>query len=187
MLAVLFAAFLLLLLIGFDVGFSMVLAAWVGIITKPDRLVDAVMMPLTMTSGVDAYVLVQVPLFILAGDLMNRGGLTLRLIEWAMTLVGRIKGSLGHVSIISLFVLSGVSGSAVADAVAIGGPVIPAMRKAGYHEGYAGAVVQRAPSSARSSRHRSRWSFTRKSPANRSSSFTWRALFQAFFWLPDIS
>ncbi len=141
MLALLFVAFLLALLIGFDVGFSMILSAWLGILAKPGDVIDTAMMPLSMIAGVDSYALVQVPLFILAGELMNRGGLTMRLIEWAMALVGRLKGSLGHVSIITNFVMAGVSGSAVADAVATGKPLIPAMRKEGYGEGFAGAVI----------------------------------------------
>ena len=141
MLPLLFIAFLLALLIGFDVGFSMILSAWLGILAKPGDVIDTAMMPLSMIAGVDSYALVQVPLFILAGELMNRGGLTMRLIEWAMALVGRLKGSLGHVSIITNFVMAGVSGSAVADAVATGKPLIPAMRKEGYGEGFAGAVI----------------------------------------------
>ena len=141
MLALLFIAFLLALLIGFDVGFSMIFSAWLGILAKPDDVIDMAMMPLSMIASVDSYALVQVPLFILAGELMNSGGLTMRLIDWAMALVGRLKGSLGHVSIITNFVMAGVSGSAVADAVATGKPLIPAMRKEGYGEGFAGAVI----------------------------------------------
>ena len=141
MLALLFVAFLLALLIGFDVGFSMILAAWLGILAKPGDIIDTAMMPLSMIAGVDSYALVQVPLFILAGELMNSGGLTMRLIDWAMALVGRLKGSLAHVSVITNFVMAGVSGSAVADAVATGKPLIPAMRKEGYGEGFAGAVI----------------------------------------------
>jgi tripartite ATP-independent transporter DctM subunit len=141
LLALLFVAFLLALLIGFDVGFSMIFSAWLGILANQGELIDAAMMPLSMIAGVDSFALVQVPLFILAGELMNSGGLTMRLIEWAMALVGRLRGSLGHVSIITNFVLAGVSGSAVADAVATGKPLIPAMRKEGYGEGFAGAVI----------------------------------------------
>jgi len=140
-LALLFVAFLLALLIGFDVGFSMIFSAWLGILAKPGEAIDTAMMPLSMIAGVDSYALVQVPLFILAGELMNSGGLTMRLIDWAMMLVGRLKGSLGHVSIITNFVMAGVSGSAVADAVATGKPLIPAMRNEGYGEGFAGAVI----------------------------------------------
>jgi len=141
MLALLFLAFLLLIVVGFDVGFSMLLSSWLGIQAKTDRGVDSVMMPLSMIAYVDSYALVQIPLFILAGELMNRGGLTLRLIAWAQSLVGHFKGSLGHVSIVTNFVLAGVSGSAVADAVATGKPLIPAMREKGYGEGFAGAVI----------------------------------------------
>jgi len=140
-LTLLFAAFLLLLLVGFDVGFSMVLSAWLGVQFKTERVVDTTMLPLSMINGVDSYALVQIPLFILAGELMNRGGLTLRLIEWSQAMVGQLRGSLGHVSIITNFIMAGVSGSAVADAVATGKPLIPAMKKEGYGEGFAGAVI----------------------------------------------
>ena len=141
MLTLLFVAFLLLLVIGFDVGFSMILASLLGVLAKTERAVDASIIPLTMISYVDSYALVQIPLFILAGELMNRGGLTQRLIDWASMMVGRLRGSLGHVSILTNFVMAGVSGSAVADAVATGKPLIPAMKKAGYDHGYAGAVI----------------------------------------------
>ena len=141
MLTLLFVAFLLLLVVGFDVGFSMILSSWLGVLSKTERAVDASIIPLTMISYVDSYALVQIPLFILAGELMNRGGLTQRLIDWASALVGRLRGSLGHVSILTNFVMAGVSGSAVADAVATGKPLIPAMKNAGYDHGYAGAVI----------------------------------------------
>jgi len=141
MLALLFLTFLLLLIVGFDVGFSMVLAAWAGVQFKTERVVDGAMVPLSMINGVDSYALVQIPLFILAGELMNQGGLTQRLIDWSQAMVGRLRGSLGHVSIITNFIMAGVSGSAVADAVATGKPLIPAMKKEGYGEGFAGAVI----------------------------------------------
>lgn len=140
MLLLLFVAFMLALLVGFDVGYSMLLAAFLGVEYRGDE-VDPAMMPLSMIAGVDTYALVQVPLFILAGELMNRGGLTLRLIDWAQAMVGRIRGSLGHVSILTNLVMAGVSGSAVADAVATGKPLIPAMKREGYGEGFAGAVI----------------------------------------------
>src|SRR3954451_8771466 len=131
---------MLALIIGFDVGFSMILSAWLGVLYRGDA-VDPAMMPLSMIAGVDTYALVQVPLFILAGELMNRGGLTMRLIDWAQAMVGRVKGSLGHVSILTNLVMAGVSGSAVADAVATGKPLIPAMQREKYGEGFAGAVI----------------------------------------------
>lgn len=141
MLALLFISFLVLLLLGFDVGFSMVAAALVVVLFKTGQSVDTAMLPLSMLQGVDTYALVQVPLFILAGELMNQGGLTTRLIAWSQSLLGQLRGSLGHTAILTNLIMSGVSGSAVADAVATGRPLIPAMVKARYGEGFAGAVI----------------------------------------------
>lgn len=141
MVALLFAAFLLLILIGIDVGFSMILAAWLGVMAKTERAVDAILLPQTMMNGVNLYALVQIPLFILAGDLMNRGGVTARLIEWSQSLVGHLRGSLGHVGIMTNLGMAGISGSAVADAIATGKPLIPAMTKSGYGPGFAGGVI----------------------------------------------
>lgn len=141
MVALLFAAFLLLILIGIDVGMSMILSAWLGVIVKTERAVDGILLPQTMMNGINFYALVQIPLFIFAGDLMNRGGVTARLIEWSQALVGHLRGSLGHVAIMTNLAMSGISGSAVADAIATGKPLIPAMTKAGYGPGFAGGVV----------------------------------------------
>ena len=141
MLYLLFLSFLLLLLLGFDVGFSMIVAALIVVVFKTGQSVDPVTVPLSMLAGVDSYALVQVPLFILAGELMNQGGLTMRLIAWSQSLFGHLRGSLGHTSIVTNLVMAGVSGSAVADAVATGKPLIPAMVKAKYGPGFAGAVI----------------------------------------------
>ena len=141
MLEILFFAFIFLLLIGFDVGYSMIVAALIGVIFKSGQAVDSAMLPLSMLAYVDSYALVQVPLFILAGELMNQGGLTMRLIDWSQSLVGRLRGSLGHVAILTNLIMAGVSGSAVADAIATGKPLIPAMQRAKYGDGFAGAVI----------------------------------------------
>jgi len=141
MLLTLFVSFLVLILIGIDVGWAMIFAAWIGLLVKSGSAVDAIMIPQSMMSGINYYSLVQIPLFILAGELMNQGGLTQRLIDWALAMVGTLKGSLGHVSILTNLVMAGVSGSAVADAVALGKPLIPAMKKEGYTPGFAGAVM----------------------------------------------
>ena len=141
MIVLLFASFVLLILIGIDVGIAMVLSAWFGIFAKPDRVVDAILLPQYLMNGVNFYALVQIPLFVLAGDIMNRGGVTMRLIEWSQSLVGHLRGSLGHVAIMTNIGMAGISGSAVADAIAIGKPLIPAMQKAGYDRSFAGSVV----------------------------------------------
>jgi len=82
-----------------------------------------------------------VPFFILAGDLMNTGGITRRLVNFSTALVGHISGGLSHVNIIVSMVFSGVSGSAVADTSAVGSVLIPAMKKEGYPASYAAAVT----------------------------------------------
>jgi tripartite ATP-independent transporter DctM subunit len=133
--------FLVTLIIGLDIGFSMIFSAFLGIGLKSGQSVDTVIVPLTMIGAVNVDTLVQIPLFILAGELMNRGGITTRLIDWSVAFVGHYKGSLGQVSLLTNLVLSGVSGSAVADAVAVGKPLIPAMIAKNYSPGYASAVV----------------------------------------------
>jgi len=141
MLALLFASFITLILIGIDVGLSMILSAWLGVHIKTDRVVDDILLPQFLLNGVNFYALVQIPLFILAGELMNRGGLTQRLIDWSLALVGQFRGALGHVTILTNLIMAGISGSAVADAVATGKPLIPAMQKRGYTTGFGAAVV----------------------------------------------
>jgi len=138
---ILFFSFIGLLILGVEVGFAMVAAAWLGLELKADRFVDAIMLPTSMLSGISLYALVQIPLFILAGEVMNRGGITKRLVDVSSAWIGRRSGSLGHVSILSNLMLSGISGSAVADAVATGKALIPAMRAKGYGAGYSGAVI----------------------------------------------
>ncbi|UFN47364.1 TRAP transporter large permease [Roseomonas sp. OT10] len=130
-----------LLLLGLDVGFSMILAALAGLLLRHDGGGDVVMAPLTLVSNVDTAVLITVPLFVLAGELMNQGGLTHRLIGWSSAMVGHMRGSLGQVGILTNLVMSGISGSAVADATATGGLLIPAMKREGYRPGFAAAVI----------------------------------------------
>jgi tripartite ATP-independent transporter DctM subunit len=81
-----------------------------------------------------------VPFFLLAGSLMNHGGITRRLVEFATTLVGHFKGSLGHVTVVANMIMAGMSGTAAADAVATGTVLIPAMVKQGYSRGFAAAI-----------------------------------------------
>lgn len=140
----LFIAFIFLMLLGLDVGFSMILSSFLGIVFKATRPVDLTLVPMSMVSGVDQFPLVAIPLFILAGELMNRGGMTHRLVEFALSLIGHLKGSLSHVAVITNIIMAGVSGSGVADASATGTILIPAMTAEGYHLEYSGAVVAAA-------------------------------------------
>lgn len=134
-------AFFAFLLLGLDVGFSMITAALLGMALHAGGGVDPVMAPLNLVSGVDSAALVTVPLFILAGEAMNRGGVTARLIAWSSAMVGHLRGSLSQVAVLTNLVMAGITGSAVADATATGGLMIPAMRAEGYKPGYAAAVI----------------------------------------------
>jgi tripartite ATP-independent transporter DctM subunit len=92
-------------------------------------------------AGLGSYDLLALPFFLLAGHLMNVGGMTARLLDFSTALIGHARGGLSHVNIIAAMVFSGVSGSAVADASAIGSVLIPAMKKQGYSPSYAAAVT----------------------------------------------
>jgi len=133
--------FFVLLIAGLDVGFSMIVAALLGMLLHAGGGVDPVMVPMTLVSGVDSAALVAVPLFVLAGEIMNHGGLTRRLIDWASAMVGHLRGSLSQVSMMTNLVMAGISGSAIADATATGSLLIPAMKREGYKPGYAAAVI----------------------------------------------
>lgn len=101
-------------------------------------------LPQRMFSQVDAFDLMAMPLFILAGEVMNKAGITRALIELSMALFGRLKGGLGYVNIMTSLFLSGISGSAVADAAALSNTLVPAMRERGYSVHYAGAITSAA-------------------------------------------
>src|SRR5512132_882748 len=92
----------------------------------------------------NSYVLLAVPLFILAADLMNSGSLTDRLLKFCLVLVGRFRGGLGHVNVVANIIFAGMSGSAIADAVGIGKVIIGMMTRNGYPIAYAGAITASA-------------------------------------------
>ena len=91
--------------------------------------------------GLGHYGVLALPFYFLAGELMNRGGITKRLLTFSMALVGHIRGGLSHVNIVASMIFSGVSGSGAADVAAIGSVLIPAMKKEGYPAAYASAVT----------------------------------------------
>jgi C4-dicarboxylate transporter DctM subunit len=99
------------------------------------------MIPQKMFTTVDNFTLLAVPLFILAGNIMNTGGITKRLFNFARTCVGHITGGLGHVCVVASIIFAGMSGSATADAVGLGSIEIPAMEKEGYDKDFSSAIV----------------------------------------------
>lgn len=98
-------------------------------------------LPQQIFSQIDVFALMAMPLFILVGELMNRGGITRVLIDLSMSIVGRLRGGLGYVNIITSVFFAGISGSAVADAAAFSNTLVPAMRERGYADAYAGALT----------------------------------------------
>ncbi|MBW6417421.1 TRAP transporter large permease [Celeribacter sp. PS-C1] len=98
-------------------------------------------LPQRLFSQLDSFAFLAMPLFIFAGDLMNRGGLATALIDFCMSFLGRLKGGLGHVNIATSVFFAGVSGSAVSDAAALGNSLVPEMQRRGYTLDYAAAIT----------------------------------------------
>ena len=99
------------------------------------------MIPQKMFTTVDNFTLLAIPLFTLAGSIMNTGGITKRLFNFARTCVGHITGGLGHVCVLASIIFAGMSGSATADAVGLGSIEIPAMEREGYDKAFSSAIV----------------------------------------------
>lgn len=139
MLILLVIALLVLITLGVPVGFSLIASALFIFIY--DGSIPLETLPQRMVVSLDSFSLLAIPLFILAGALMNGGGITSRLVRLSQTLVGHIRGSLVHVSIVSNVFMSGISGSGIADAAATGTTLIPEMIKRGYGRGFSAAVL----------------------------------------------
>ncbi len=132
-------SFIFLLLIGTPIAFSLGISGVIGFLVYDPGLLHLI--PQRMYAGVDTFPLMAVPFFILAGELMGTSGILARLVRFADTLVGHIRGGLAHVNILASMIFAGISGSAIADASALGSTLIPAMEKAGYSRRFASAVT----------------------------------------------
>jgi C4-dicarboxylate transporter DctM subunit len=126
-------------LTGLPIGYVLIAASVLLIALTTST--PLVIVPLRLFNGSDSFPLVAVPLFILAGSLMNAAGLSRRLIDFAGSLVGFLRGGLAMTTTVASMFFSEVSGSAVADAAALGSVLIPAMREKGYPAGFAAAVL----------------------------------------------
>lgn len=139
---VLIGGFFLLLALSVPIGFAMGLAT-IGAIWAHGSLPMSLLAQRTLV-GADSYALLAIPFFILAGNLMNGGGITKQIINLANAMVGRFRGGLALTSITAAMIFSGLSGSAAADASALGKVLIPAMKKQGYGGGFAAALMASA-------------------------------------------
>lgn len=129
----------LLILLGAPVAFTLGFVTIFGIIlTDPDLLINVAR---RLFNGINNFTLVAVPLFILAGEIMSRGGISKRLIDFSKTIVGPLPGGLAMVVILSSMFFSALTGTALAAAAAIGGMMIPSMIKEGYNKSFSATIV----------------------------------------------
>ncbi|MYF61660.1 MAG: TRAP transporter large permease subunit, partial [Gammaproteobacteria bacterium] len=139
--AFLLGVFGLLVLAAVPIGFALAIAAVLAIVVADLPLV---IIPQQIVAGMDSFPMLAVPLFILAGFLMDVGGISRRLVTLARALVGHLPGGLGQVVIMAEMFFSGVSGSTSADAAAIGGIMVPQLTANGYSRARATAIVSAA-------------------------------------------
>ncbi|MGB2464009.1 MAG: TRAP transporter large permease, partial [Candidatus Puniceispirillaceae bacterium] len=132
--------FLILLLIGLPVFFALLAAPGMMLWFNGQER-DITLLYRNVYNGIDSFPLMAIPFFMLAGELMNRGGITARLVEFAQAMMGHLRGGLAHVNILSSMLFAGLSGSAVADTSALGSMLVPAMVKQGYSRRFAAAVT----------------------------------------------
>jgi len=135
----LFVIMLVLFAVSTPIGWSMAIAAAVYMAVGPHIPLQGFVQ--RMIGGIDTFPLLAIPFFILAGNLMNTGGITDRLVTFAKALVGHIIGGLAHVVVVTNMIMAGMSGSGVADAAGTGTVLIPAMKKAGYGVPFSAAIV----------------------------------------------
>ncbi|UXP32764.1 TRAP transporter large permease [Reichenbachiella agarivorans] len=137
---ILVLSFLSLLIIGVPVAYSVGLASLFTILVNIDSMPAFTTIAQRMATGLDSFSLLAIPFFVLAGQIMNQGGIAQRLIAFAKALVGSFPGGLAYVNIIGAMLFGAISGSAMAAVSAIGGTLGPRMEKEGYEKSYSAAV-----------------------------------------------
>ncbi len=129
MILFLVVVFIICLFIRFPIAYAIAVSCLVYILIKG---IPLVILPLKMYSGIDVFVLLSIPGFILAGNLMNHGGITEKIIEFCNHFFGHVRGGLSLANIGASMLFAGISGTAVSDTASIGSVMIPAMKKEGY-------------------------------------------------------
>lgn len=140
MVAAMFATLLIHTLLGIPLFLTLVVTALVGFFFVDPGMI-ARMMPQQFFGGLNSFSLMAIPLFILAGNLMNAVGMTERLMRVARLIVGHLRGGIGHVNVVGSVFMSGVNGSAAADASALGALLVPAMTREGYSTAFAAGLT----------------------------------------------
>lgn len=137
---VIISVFFVLVLLGFPIAFSMGIAGAATIMTVATNI-PLLVIPQRVFAAMDSFSLMAIPFFILAGELMNGGGITKSIIRFSDSLIGHVKGGLAHVNVLASMLFAGLSGSAAADASSIGAMLIPAMEDDGYTPEFSVAVT----------------------------------------------
>ncbi|THV17054.1 TRAP transporter large permease [Rhizobium rhizophilum] len=132
--SILFGTFAILMVLGMPIAFCLGIASFATVLYLG---IPPIVIFQQLNSGMNVFAMMAIPFFIFAGDLMVRGGIAFRLVRFASGFVGHLRGGLGQVNIVSSMLFGGISGSAVADASAIGGLMVPQMAARGYDRGYA--------------------------------------------------
>lgn len=136
---ILLLSLLFFLVLGVPIAYSLGLSALCYFLAHEPGLM--VVMPQQLMAGMDSYALIALPLFIFMGQLMNASGITARLIDYCMVIVGRFRGGLGLVNISSSMLFGGISGSSTSDTASIGSILIPEMKRRGYPEQFAAGLT----------------------------------------------
>lgn len=147
MLALLFIAMFVLILLGMDIAFVLIISPVIVILLSNFLGLDAIPVEVIaqyLFGGADSFSLTAIPLFILAGEIMNQGGLTQRLVEFAKKIIGHISGGIGQAAVLLNICMAGISGSSVADCTATGSILIPSMKKEGYSPEKSAAIIATA-------------------------------------------
>jgi TRAP transporter, DctM subunit len=141
LIAALFGSFAIALILGVPVGIALGLSSAIYLVLSD---IDLTVVPQFMYAGMDSFVLLCIPGFVLAGNLMNGGGITDQIVRFGNGLVGHIRGGLGLANVTGSMIFAGISGTAVAETASIGSVMIPAMSKSGYDKPFAAAVTAAA-------------------------------------------
>lgn len=140
MLSILLITFLILLILGCPIAIGMCFASFSALLFG-NTPVPLTVVPQRMFVTIDSFSMMAIPLFILAGELMNSAGITRRIVNFCSALVGHIRGGLAHVNILASMLFAGISGAAAADSASLGSMLIPAMIEDGYDADFSVAVT----------------------------------------------
>ncbi len=127
------------LLVGMPIAYALGISGGLYFLVHHPELIS--ILPQRVYAGMDSYLMIALPLFVLMGLLMNQGGLTVRLLDFCLLFVGRLRGGLGLVNVLASMVFGGISGSSVSDTASVGAVLIPEMERKGYSREFAAGIT----------------------------------------------